>query len=108
MDGQESSNEGDNVSAHGPRRQWDDERALERLDHRRTRNAAYKLVPVHILLSEQCLAVIDARRIAMAPEGRMSRGRFIEWVVTKGRDVKRAQREWSGREHEAEGGDEDG
>ncbi len=101
MGDQESSNEGDKHTGHGPRRQWDDERALRRLDRRRTRNAAYKLVPVHILLSEQCLAVIDARRIAMAPDGRMSRGRFIEWVVTKGRDVKLAQREWvERRQHE--------
>ncbi len=102
MAGQGSSNEEDKLSTHGPRRQWDDERALQRLDRRRTRNAAYKLVPVHILLSEQCIAVIDARRMAMAPDGRMSRGRFIEWVVTKGRDVRRAQREWSEREHEGD------
>jgi hypothetical protein len=101
MPGQESSNEGDKHTSHGPRRQWDDERALHRLDHRRTRNAAYKLVPVHVLLSEQCLAVIDARRMAMAPDGRMSRGRFIEWVVTKGRDTRQAQRDWvENRRHE--------
>lgn len=92
--------------AHGQRRQWDDERALQRLDRRGTRNARYRLVPVHILLSEQCIAVIDARRMAMAPDGRMSRGRFIEWVVTKGRDIKRAQREWVERMPEEEGGNE--
>ncbi len=31
----------------------------------------------------------------MAPDGRMSRGRFVEWIVTKDRDVMDAQRAWA-------------
>jgi hypothetical protein len=72
------------------RRQWEDVDPQSRLDHRRTRSLGPKLERIQILLTPRAVAILDARRVAMAPDGRMSRGRFIEWLLTKGKDVRDA------------------
>lgn len=87
----------------GVRRQWDGAASDTRLDHRRTRNAAYKRVRIHVALTEQELAVLDARRSRMSGGRGMSRSAFLGWIITRGGDVRRAQRAWSERGHE-EGG----
>ncbi len=89
------------------RRQWDAADADGRLDHRRTRSAAYKRVRIHVALTEQELAVLDARRSRMSGGRGMSHSAFLGWMLTRGGDVRRAQRAWSERGHE-EGGGMDG
>lgn len=69
MSGPEPQKPGDEATTGpgtGVRRQWDAADADGRLDHRRTRNAAYKRVRIHIALTEAELAVLDARRSHMS------------------------------------------
>jgi hypothetical protein len=84
----------------GERRQFDAEDVLERLDKRKVRNAGFKLVRVHVMLSEQALSALDRRRSYFTGGRGVSRGAFIEWLVMKGKDVRRAQLAWSERGHE--------
>ncbi len=88
----------------GIRRQWDAADADRRLDHRRTRSAAYKRVRIHVALTEQELAVLDARQSRMSGGRGMSRSEFLGWMLTRGGDVRRVQRAWSERGHKEEGG----
>lgn len=77
MSGLESLKSEDEVTAGsgtGVRRQWNAVDADDRLDHRRTRNAAYRRVRIYVALTEQELAVLDARRSRMSGGRGMSRG----------------------------------
>ncbi len=57
-------------------------------------------------MTEQELAVLDARRSRMSGGRGMSRSEFLGWMLTKGGDVRWAQRAWSERGHEEAGTDE--
>jgi hypothetical protein len=82
----------------GTRRQFEPGDVLERLDKRKVRSAGFKRVRIHVALTEQELAVLDARRARMSGGRGMSRSAFLGWLLSKGGDVRRAQRAWS--EHE--------
>jgi len=80
------------------RRQFDSADVLDRLDRRKVRNAGFKRIRIHVALTEQELAVLDARRARMSGGRGMSRSAFLGWLLSKGGDVRRAQRAWSERE----------
>lgn len=88
------------MSTEGARRQFVPADVLERLDKRKVRNAGFKRVRIHVALTEQELAILDARRSHMSGGRGMSRSAFLGWMLTKGGDVRRAHRAWSERGHE--------
>ncbi len=99
MRGPEPQKPGDEVSGPrtGVRRQWDVADADGRLDHRRTRNAAYKRVRIHVALTEQELAVLDARPSRMSGGRERSRSELLGRIPACDGDVRWAQQTWSAR-----------
>ncbi len=105
MHGPEPQKLGDEgTSAAGARRQFVPADVLDRLDKRKVRNAGFKRIRIHVALTEQELAVLDARRSHMSGGRGMSRSAFLGWMLTRGGDVRRAQRAWSDGGHEEDGG----
>jgi hypothetical protein len=101
MNGPEPQKTEDNpTNVGGTRRQFDPADIMERLDKRKVRSAGFKRVRLHIALTGQELAILDARRAQMSGGRGMSRSAFLGWLLSKGGDVRRAQRAWSERGHE--------
>lgn len=87
------------------RRQWDLADAEERLDHRKVRGAGqtgsqYKMVRLHITLTEEALAILDGRRHDWNFGRGEGRSRFIEDLIRAG-EIRRG-----GRSGEKPRGDE--
>jgi len=91
------------------RREFSEQDTLKKIDRRGTRTARYKARDVHVRMSEEGFAMMEAKRALMNFGGGMSQGEYLEYLVrwhnVKSPRAKEARKAWA-IEHHGDAGPE--